>query len=93
MFAKIEGDQALLVQNGLYKPADLYEFDGGLYAKIGSGYARLKANGSTSKDGVMIKHLQISAELFKDQFERIQIKKRKGSKPFVLSEGGALSLT
>ena len=52
MFKKIEGDQAMISQGGVYKPVDLYEYRGQLFIKDGSGYQRLKANGSTSKDGV-----------------------------------------
>lgn len=51
MFKPLEGEQCILVNKGTHRVCDLYvRPDGGLYAKIGSGYVRLKANGYASND-------------------------------------------
>lgn len=85
MFKKMNGDQALLVAKGTFKEADLFEFQGGLFAKHGSGYVRLKANGSTSKPGVDFCHLETEAELWSDPFGRISVTNRDGYKPLSLA--------
>lgn len=48
-FKQVEGEAAILVNNGVFSQVDLYSRDGYLYAKHGSGFVRLYADGSTSK--------------------------------------------
>ena len=45
LFTKCDGDQAVLINNGVYKQVDVYERDGLLYAAIAGGYVRLKYDG------------------------------------------------
>lgn len=92
MFNRIEGDTVVLSQGGLYKMSDLYEWDGGLFAKVGSGYARLRENGTTSKDGVRIEHMETERDLFKDRFGRLATKQGDGYLPVTLQDNGKLLL-
>ena len=71
MFRKLEGDTALLVQGGVYKPADLYEMDGKLFAQASGGFVRLKTDGTTSKQGVAFHALTTEEPLFTDRFGRL----------------------
>ena len=70
-FKLLDGETAILQQSGVFKQADLYEWDGKLFAKHGSGFIRLKENGSTSKDGINIEMLMLDAPLSKDRFGRL----------------------
>lgn len=85
MFKKIEGDQAMISQGGVYKPVDLYEYRGQLFIKDGSGYQRLKANGSTSKDGVNLIEIHTEAPLWSDQFGRLCTEAGKNRKKVELA--------
>lgn len=42
--------QALLHAHGSFREAQLYEYDGKLYAKVGSAFIKLMPNGQTSKN-------------------------------------------
>ena len=48
-FKQVEGEAAVLVESGVYKQCDVFTRDGYLYAKVGGGFVRLMADGSTSK--------------------------------------------
>jgi hypothetical protein len=86
MFKKIDTDQALIVQKGLFKPVDVYEGpEGGLYIKIGSGYARIRQNGSTSVEGVALQMLHRDEPVFKDAFGRLCTTGGDGRKPMSLT--------
>lgn len=88
MFKKLEGDQALLRHGGVYKPVDLFTFSGGLYAKLGSGYVRLKADGTSSKDGVSLQYLESDIALYKDRFGRLAVTDGPGHKTVELKIEG-----
>lgn len=87
-FKHLEGETVILVQNGVYRQADLYEWKGGLFAKSSGGFVRLKENGSTSKDGINIDTLIFDGELQRDRFGRLAV---KGGQ--VLGEAQTLKLT
>ena len=70
-FKQLTGETVILQSGGVFKQADLYEWDGKLFAKHGNGFIRLKENGSTSKDGINIELLCIDAPLRKDRFGRL----------------------
>lgn len=88
MFKKLEGDEAVVASGGVYKPCELYSWENGLYIKLGSGYVRLKADGTTSKDGVALKYLATDRPLFKDRFGRIAI---SGEKRIFLTDDGKVT--
>jgi hypothetical protein len=72
MFKRIETDNAVIVKGGVFKTADVYEFQGGLYLKAGGGFVRVKMNGATSVDGLSLHTLmRESGELYADQFGRL----------------------
>lgn len=50
-FMKVDGESAITVEKGVYRSVELYTRDGMLYAKAGTGFVRLKSDGSTSKLG------------------------------------------
>lgn len=47
-FVPLEGSHVLLRRNGTYSEAPIFTYNDILYAKSGSGYARLKPSGNTS---------------------------------------------
>lgn len=49
MFSPIPDSTALISMCGIYSERDLYEIKGVLYAKIGSGFVKLKPYHETSK--------------------------------------------
>lgn len=81
MFKKLEGDRAMILQGGVFKECDLYSFNGGLFAKASGGYIRLKADGTTSKEGVRLHHIEYDEPLFQDRFGRLSVECREGFKP------------
>lgn len=75
MFTEIIGAQVLLKQGGVFKPANLYEFGGALFAAAAGGYVRLYADGSTSKDKLNFGELHYDGPLTKDRFGRLRADK------------------
>lgn len=66
-----EGQVVVLVDNGIYRQCPLYTFRGHLFARLGSGFVRLAADGSTSKARVRIESMVCDLELHRDQFGRL----------------------
>jgi hypothetical protein len=94
MFEKMEGDRALLVQGGVFKQADLYQFAGALFARAAGGFVRLYANGSTSRPGMPFTYLETAAPLYRDQFGRLTLTDGAGCIPVTLRvEGDKTVLT
>lgn len=86
MFKKIETDEALIVERGVYRPAEVYEGpEGGLYAKAKGGFVRLKANGSTSHPTVSCNTLARDGALYQDQFGRLAVSAGEGRKVCALA--------
>ena len=72
MFKKLEEDEALIVERGVYKMAEVYEGpDGGLFVKAKGGFVRVRGNGSTSHETVRLETLHREGELYQDQFGRL----------------------
>lgn len=71
-FQQIEGEAAVLVHKGVYKQVPIYKRDGYLYAKVGSGFVRLMADGSTSGLGLRLEFMSWGPEpLCRDKFGRL----------------------
>lgn len=70
-FQQVEGEAAVLVENGVYRQCDLYARDGYLYAKVGSGFVRLMADGATTKAKCRLDHLSWTGELRRDTLGRL----------------------
>jgi hypothetical protein len=71
MFKQVEGENAVIVESGVYRQADLYNRDGYLYAKAGPGFVRLYADGSTSKAKCRLDALSFYKPLCADKFGRL----------------------
>lgn len=70
-FREIEGEAAVLVENGIYKQVPLYTRDGFLYAKTGGGFVRLMADGSTTKARLRLDFMSWTGPLAKDARGRL----------------------
>ena len=70
-FQQVEGEAAVLVENGVYRQCDLYTRDGYLYAKIGSGFVRLHSDGATTKAKCRLDHMSWTGDLARDQLGRL----------------------
>lgn len=70
-FREVEGEAAVLVENGVFKQVPLYTRDGYLYAKAGGGFVRLMADGSTSKARQRLEFMSWTGPLAKDAFGRL----------------------
>jgi hypothetical protein len=71
MFKQVEGENAIVVEGGVFKQADLYTRDGYLYAKAAGGFVRLYADGSTSKAKCRLDVLTFDKPLCADKFGRL----------------------
>lgn len=72
MFKRLDDDEALIVERGVYKSAEVYSGPGGgLFVKAKGGFVRLKADGSTSHDSVRMQMLQRNSTLYQDRFARL----------------------
>ena len=71
LFQKLETAQAILSVGGVYQQVDLYEWNGGLFAKHGAGYVRLYADGSTSKPKLVIQQLSLDQPLARDPLGKL----------------------
>jgi len=96
MFKKIETDEALIVERGVYKMAEVYEGpDGGLYIKAKGGFVRVKEKGDTSHSAVAVQTLAREGPLFRDTWGRLCVTAEgpEARKPVALSnDGGRLAL-
>lgn len=63
-----------------------------MFAKLGSGYIRLNADGSSSVDGVAIDLLAYDGPLFKDKFGRLCVKGEAGFTPLTATPDGDILL-
>lgn len=71
MFKEIVGDSVLLRHNGTFRVSPLYTYRGGVYAKFGAGYVRLRVDNTTSKDGVFVEFVESDKIVSHDRFGRL----------------------
>ena len=72
MFTHVPEDEALIVEGGVYKPAEVYLGpEGGLYLKTKGGFVRLKDRGATSHPKVKAIKLAREGDLFMDRWGRL----------------------
>jgi hypothetical protein len=65
MFKPLNGDNAVLRQNGVFRVAPLYiDRTGRLFAKHGTGFVALKATADTSVVGLLVEEIDTEAQLF-----------------------------
>ncbi|MEM9734729.1 MAG: hypothetical protein AAF903_14800 [Pseudomonadota bacterium] len=67
-FQQVEGNAAILSNDGLWRQTDLYTLNGQLFAKWGAGFIRLKADRSTSKPRVKLIMLSWDGPLHRTKF-------------------------
>jgi len=79
-FKEVEGEAAIIVQSGVYKQVPLYTRDGFLYAKVGGGFIRLMADGSTTNSKARLDFMTWEGELRRDTYNRLCTTDVKGSK-------------
>ena len=70
-FQEVEGEAAVIVQNGVFKQVSLYTRDGYLYAKTAGGFVRLMADGATSKAHCRLDFLSFEGQLCRDALGRL----------------------
>lgn len=78
MFVQIPGQSAVVRKGGVFRTCDLYSYRGHLFAKFGSGYVRLNADGASSLDGLQIDLLAYEGPLFRDKFGRLAVQQEPG---------------
>lgn len=78
MFTQLIGQSAVVRKGGVYKPCDIYEYRGQLFAKFGGGFVRLNADGKSSVEGCTLDLLAYEGPLFKDKFGRLCVKPGDG---------------
>lgn len=92
LFQKIEGENAIVVHNGVYRQCDVYERNGALFAKVGNGFIRLYANGSTSQTKTRLEALAYDGPLFADRLGRLTSQPGEGHKAITVTNEGTLQL-
>ncbi len=70
-FQEVEAEAAVLVDRGLYKQVPLYTRNHQLFAKLGSGFIRLMADGSTSRGVIRLDYLSWDGVLCRDKLGRL----------------------
>lgn len=80
-FKEIEGEAAVLVNNGVYSQVPLYTRDGYLYAKSGGGFVRLMADGATTKSSLRLDFMSWTGPLYRDALNRLCTDAVRGAKP------------
>lgn len=76
---EIEGEAAILVENGIYKQVPVYSRDGYIYAKVSGGFVRLMADGSTTKSRMRLDFMTSELPLFRDPLGRLCMQGVKGA--------------
>lgn len=92
LFKALEGENAIIQRNGVYRQCDLYERNGQLFAKVANGYVRLYANGSTSQDRSRLETLAYDGPLYRDRLGRLTIREGEGTTPISVGNDGQLLL-
>jgi len=88
-FKEVEGEAAILVENGVYRQTSLYTRDGYLYANITGGFVRLMSDGATTKSRMRLEFLSWNGTLLRDSLGRLCTADVRGARPL---EGPALKL-
>lgn len=92
LFQKVEGENAIVVHNGVYRQCDVYERNGALFAKVGTGFIRLYANGSTSQTKTRLETLAYDGPLFADRLGRLTREAKEGCKAITVQNDGTLQI-
>jgi len=77
-FNKLEGEFAITRTNGVYKQVDVYERNGYLFVKHGSGFIQLNHTGGTSTPKVNLDELNIETPIAMSKLGRLCVKGHAG---------------
>lgn len=91
MFKHLVGETAVVRSRGVYKTCALYSYRGQLFAKNGSGFVRINADGSSSVDGLALDLLAYEGPLYKDRFGRLCVEKTEGAVALVAQPDGSIA--
>lgn len=89
-FKQVEGEAAVIVENGVYKQVDLYTRDGFLYAKASGGFIRLMADGATSKAKCRMVFMSWSGQLYTDGMGKLAAERPTSGRPLLADEATKL---
>ncbi len=78
-FKEVEGEAAVLVENGVFKQVPIYSRDGYLFAKVAGGFVRLMHDGSTTKSKMRLDFMSWEGPLCRDAVGRLCTPEVKGS--------------
>ena len=93
MFKRLDEDEALIVENGVYKPAEIYAGPGqGLYIKAKGGFVRIKRDGSTSHPTVRLQTLMREGPIYQDTFGRVCYTEGEGRREMEIQIKDGLTL-
>lgn len=79
-FQKIDSHAAIIVENGVYRQVDVYRRGNRLFAKVGSGFIRLMADGSTTKAKARLDAISIEKPLYKSRMGHLLLVAEEGAK-------------
>jgi hypothetical protein len=79
-FREVEGEAAILIENGVYKQTAIFVRDEQLYAKVSGGFIRLMADGSTTKAKCQLNFLSWNGTLCRDALGRLCTSEAPGAK-------------
>ena len=86
-FKALEGDTAIVIDNGVYRSCPLYTLNGYLFVKVGTGFTRINADGSTSKPRQQIHLLDCTVEIGLDKLGRPVTDEYKGKRREIQNRG------
>lgn len=89
MFKKIDDAEAVIVERGVFRPAEAYTRDGAVFVKAKGGFVRVKQDMSTSHPDVKLDAFHYDGPLFLGQFGRIYAEPGAGRKKLDLIGGTA----
>lgn len=92
LFQKVEGENAIVVHDGVYRQCDVYERNGSLFAKVDTGFISLYANGSTSQTKTRLETLAYDGPLYADRLGRLTTKDGEGHKAIAVTNEGTLKI-
>lgn len=69
-FKEVEGEACVVIHKGVYRQCPVYERDGYLYAKVGTGFVRFFADGSTTQSNTRLETISIP-NLYRDPVGRL----------------------
>ncbi len=86
-FIQVEGGMAVVASKGKYMQVPVYTRNQYLFLKIGSGFVKVYANGSTTVEGLRLDELSTDIDLWADRFDQLRTEASADRKPVQLQAG------